>query len=116
MKLFYIIPIAIGFGIDIIDIGKWVIALFRRKDLPEPSFGTLSVFFLPAWGISGLMIFGKTPSEMLNVWGIFLTILLLAFCVHLFIRHAFPLLFIMVCNYYYGRSLFDDSPLPKKVN
>lgn len=114
MKFFYIIPIAIGFGIDIIDFGKWVIAYFKRNDLPESSFDVFSVFFLPAWGISGLMVFGKTPSEMIEIWDRFMAVLLLAFCVHLFIRSVFPMFFMLVCNFYYRRKLFDNSPLPKK--
>ena len=100
MKLFYIIPIAIGFGIDFIDLGKWMIALFKKQGLPAPSFDTFSVFVLPAWGISGLMIFGKQPAEMLKAWDRFMLILALAFCVHLFIRHIIPMLLLSICKFF----------------
>jgi len=112
MKLFYIVPIVIGFGIDLIDFGKWAIAYIKRKDIPSPSFDTFSVFFLPAWGISGLMYFGKPPQEVMKIWDLFITVLFLAFCVHLFIRFALPFIVIAMCNLYYRRNLFDKNPLP----
>ena len=116
MKLFYMIPIIIGFSIDIIDFGKLVIAFVNRKATPDPCFGTFSSFFLAAWGISGIMIFGKPPEEMMKAWDFFLTVLLVAFCVHLFIRYALPNLFIIMCNLYYGRKLLDMSSLPPTKN
>ena len=114
MKLFYTIPIVIGFGIDIIYFGKWTMAYLKRKDIPNPGFDAISIFVLPAWGISGLMIFGRQPKEMFRVWNSFLVVLLLAFCVHLFICYALPFSFIMICNLFYGRKLFDMSSLPDK--
>lgn len=107
MKLFYVIPIVIGFGIDLIDLGKWIIAFFKKDDLPNPSFDAVTVFVLPAWGISGFMIFGKEPEEILNIWNIFLLILLISFCMHLFIRIAIPFIIVIIYNLYYGKGCLD---------
>ena len=114
MTLFYIIPIVIGFSIDIIYFVRWLAAYIKLKDIPQANFGIISIFVLPAWGISGLMYFGKPPEEVIKVWGLFLQVLLLAFCVHLFICIALPYLVVIVCNFHYGRKLLDMNPLPKK--
>ena len=112
MKLFYIIPIAIGFSIDVIYFAKWLGAYVKRENLPEANLGVLSVFVLPAWGISGLMYFGKPPEEIFKVWDSFLVVLLLAFCIHIFICVGLPFLCMAVFNIYYGRKLMDTNPLP----
>lgn len=112
MKLIYLIPIVIGFSIDVICLGKWIIAYVKRKDMPSQPFGAISIFVLPAWGISELMIFGKQPQEILNTWNLFLTVLFIAFCIHLFICIVIPFLIAMICNLYYRRKLFDLSKLP----
>ena len=104
MKLLYIIPIVIGFGIDIIDLGKWVIAFIKRTELPLPSFSIFSSFVLPAWGISGLMIFGREPEEVVKSYNSFLIALGFAFCVHLFIREALPDLVLMIGKRYYNQK------------
>ena len=107
MKFFYLIPIVIGFGIDVIDFLKWLITYSKRRSLLKPSFGLIPIFVLPAWGISGLMIFGKPPQEILKVWNLHLLILLLAFCVHVFILIGLPYLVIILDNLYHGRKLLD---------
>ena len=114
MKLFYLIAIALGFAIDTIYLGRCMVSYVKRKDFPEMAFDILPVFVLPAWGISGLMYFGKPPEEIQKVWNLFLIVLLLAFCVHLFICIGLPFLFTVALNAYHGRKLFDMSPLPNK--
>lgn len=104
----------IGFSIDTIYFGTRLVASLKRKQIPKPGVGVISVFVLPAWGISGLMYFGKPPEEIVKVWNSFLIVLLIAFCVHLFICIGLPFLLAMVCNLFYGRRLLDMSPLPSK--
>jgi len=112
MKFLYVIPIIIGFSIDSLWFGGWMIAYLKRNR-PQLNPTAISIFVLPAWGISGLMIFGKQPREMMEVWNCFLLVLFLAFCLHLFICIILPYLCIIVCNLYYSRELLDTSPLPQ---
>jgi hypothetical protein len=108
------IPIAIGFCIDIVYFGKWLFAYVKRNNIPGSNFGVLTIFVLPAWGISGLMYFGKSPEQIQKVWNHFLVVLMLAFVVHIFICIGLPFLFMIGFNLYYGRKILDMSPLPSK--
>lgn len=111
--IIYIIPIIIGFGIDFHDYFRWIIYHLKGKMVQRHSFGCFSTFVLPAWGISGLMIFGLPPEQILDVWDKFKIVLIFAFLAHMTIREVLPALSVMILNIYYGKNILDLSCLYK---
>lgn len=106
--ILFIIVISLGLLLDFYDFFIGLINYLRRE---KSSSGTvLAGFILVSIGLFGIKFFTES-----SISGFLLFLLLLAaFVVHISLQVLLPILITMLCNKYYGRKLFDDSPLPNK--
>jgi hypothetical protein len=107
--------IIMGILFDLIDFSLRLISFLRRKHVQ--SAGMFVGLVLMSIGLYGLTV----NSSFLTLfdwsqWKNFFVFTGLALLLHIFIHIILPLFFTISCNLYYGRKMFDMTPLPPLNN
>jgi len=112
MIILNIILIITGFSIDVISSVTRIVAYIQRKKVHSPAI--LVGLLLQVWGLHGLTVLAEPRIKMFegDRWKWFFILSGIALVLHLFIHIIVPLFFLMICNIFYGRRLFDMTTLP----